>query len=144
MRPIIFTFPADLSAAAAAAYHQQQSAAVASSPAPLSSPIEFGSLDAYPIMWHGHLGLKSDMATVQFHYLTGSRDLARASLPELTSTLKIGQRMRLEDNQPTSPSQLCWHRSLTQYLLYQVLLATNLNKTKIFHPPRSREHCWIV
>ena len=64
-----------------------------------SSPMEFSNLGAYPIMWHGHLGLKSDMATVQFHYLSGSQNLARVSLPDITSVLKIGQRMRLEDNQ---------------------------------------------
>lgn len=52
-------------------------------------------------MWHGHLGLKSDIATVQFHYVSGCRDMARVSLPDpaLAPTLKIGQRMRLEDNQ---------------------------------------------
>merc|ERR1712173_402730 len=73
----------------------------APSPQPLasSSPIKIPNLDAYPIMWHGHLGLKSDLATVQFHYVSGCKDLAKISLPDPTQTLKISQRMRLEDEQ---------------------------------------------
>jgi len=105
--------PTDLTAAAA--YHlATDAAAVAAQPAasaaaasprpppvPLSSPISFPNLESYPLMWHGHLGLKSDLATVQFHYVSGCRELARVSLPDpaMAPTLKIGQRMRLEDNQ---------------------------------------------
>ena len=39
------------------------------------------------------------MANVRMHYVSGNRDLARASLPDKGSTLKIMQRMRLEDSQ---------------------------------------------
>ena len=56
-------------------------------------------LAAYPICWTGTLGLKNDMANVRLHYVSGNRDLARASLPDKGSTLKIMQRMRLEDSQ---------------------------------------------
>ena len=56
-------------------------------------------LAAYPICWTGTLGLKNDMANVRMHYVSGNRDLARASLPDKGSTLKIMQRMRLEDSQ---------------------------------------------
>ena len=56
-------------------------------------------LAAYPICWSGILGLKNDMANVQMHYVSGCRDLASAYLPNHGSTLKIVQRMRLEDAQ---------------------------------------------
>jgi len=56
-------------------------------------------LAAYPICWSGTLGLKNDMANVRMHYVSGNRDLAKASLPDTGSTLKIVQRMRLEDSQ---------------------------------------------
>jgi hypothetical protein len=56
-------------------------------------------LAAYPICWSGTLALKNDMASVQMHYVSGSRDLAKASLPVSGATLKIVQRMRLEDAQ---------------------------------------------
>jgi len=39
------------------------------------------------------------MANVRMHYVAGNRDLAKASLPDTGSTLKIVQRMRLEDSQ---------------------------------------------
>jgi len=39
------------------------------------------------------------MANVRMHYVSGNRDLTRASLPDRGSTLKIMQRMRLEDSQ---------------------------------------------
>ena len=56
-------------------------------------------LAAYPICWSGVLGLKADMANVQMHYVSGCRDLAQEYLPAHGSTLKIVQRMRLEDTQ---------------------------------------------
>ena len=56
-------------------------------------------LAAYPICWSGVLGLKNDMANLQMHYVSGCRDLARSYLPTNGSTLKIVQRMRLEDAQ---------------------------------------------
>jgi hypothetical protein len=56
-------------------------------------------LAAYPICWSGTLALKNDMASVRMHYVSGSRDLAKASLPTTGATLKIVQRMRLEDTQ---------------------------------------------
>ena len=56
-------------------------------------------LAAYPIYWSGILGLKENVANVQMHYVSGSRDLARAYLPMHGSKLKIEQRMRLEDTQ---------------------------------------------
>jgi hypothetical protein len=56
-------------------------------------------LAAYPICWSGTLALKNDMASVRMHYVSGSRDLAKASLPTSGATLKIVQRMRLEDAQ---------------------------------------------
>jgi len=56
-------------------------------------------LAAYPICWTGTLGLKNEMANVRMHYVAGNRDLAMASLPTRGSTLKIMQRMRLEDSQ---------------------------------------------
>lgn len=56
-------------------------------------------LAAYPICWSGTLALKNDMASVRMHYVSGCRDLAKASLPVSGATLKIVQRMRLEDAQ---------------------------------------------
>jgi hypothetical protein len=56
-------------------------------------------LAAYPICWSGTLGLKNDTANVRMHYVSGNRDLAKASLPDTGSSLKINQRMRLEDSQ---------------------------------------------
>ena len=56
-------------------------------------------LAAYPICWSGTIGLKNDFANVRMHYVSGNRDLAQASLPDTGSTLKIVQRMRLEDSQ---------------------------------------------
>ena len=72
------------------------------------SPVEFvlPNFESYPVVWQGHLGLKTEVATVQFHYVSGCKDLARASLPTAITdprmplpTLKIGQRMRLEESQ---------------------------------------------
>ena len=66
-------------------------------------PTEFAypSLEAYPVVWQGHLGLKNESASVQFHYISGCKELARNSLPlepiPHMATLRIGQRMRLED-----------------------------------------------
>lgn len=64
------------------------------------SPAEF-NFEPYPKVWQGQLGLKTEIATVQFHYVSGCKDLARLSLPMspepgLLPTLRIGQRMRLE------------------------------------------------
>lgn len=67
------------------------------SPAPASYTLPH--LAAYPICWTGTIGLKNEMANVRMHYVSGNRDLARASLPDKGSTLKIMQRMRLEDSQ---------------------------------------------
>ena len=72
------------------------------------SPVEFvlPNFESYPVVWQGHLGLKTEIATVQFHYVSGCKELARASLPTSIHdprmqlpTLKIGQRMRLEESQ---------------------------------------------
>lgn len=57
----------------------------------------------YPVMWQGELVLKSDQAFVQMHYVFGNHFLARDALPlaadSLTPTLRIAQRMRLEQTQ---------------------------------------------
>jgi hypothetical protein len=66
---------------------------------PSVSDYRLPHLAAYPICWSGTLGLKNDMANVRMHYVAGNRDLAKASLPDTGSTLKIVQRMRLEDSQ---------------------------------------------
>ena len=71
---------------------------------PPAAALEFTlpNLETYPVVWQGYLGLKAEMATVQFHYVEGCKDLARASLPVTRGempTLRIGQRMRLEDSQ---------------------------------------------
>lgn len=78
-------------------------------PRALPSPPEFTfpNLEAYPVVWQGYLGLKTELATVQFHYVSGCKELAKASLPTMANiqqqptdlpmpTLKIGQRMRIE------------------------------------------------
>ena len=68
----------------------------------------FPNLEAYPVVWQGFLGLKTELATVQFHYVSGCKELARDSLPtgapvpqqqQEMPTLRIGQRMRLEPSQ---------------------------------------------
>merc|ERR1719350_818568 len=56
-------------------------------------------LAQYPMCWAGTLGLKNDMANIRMHYVSGNLDLARAAMPDNGSTLKIMQRMRLEDSQ---------------------------------------------
>lgn len=61
-------------------------------------------LRRYPVMWQGHLTLKNEVAAVQLHYLKGSIELAKLSLPQpqegqTTAGLKILKRMRLEANQ---------------------------------------------
>ena len=92
-------------------YHHalEPSPASPTSGPPIPSPVEFvlPNFESYPVVWQGHLGLKQDIATVQFHYVSGCKDLARASLPATSvhdprmqlPTLKIGQRMRLEESQ---------------------------------------------
>jgi len=87
--------------------YNRQAAAIAThfhQPPPASpEPTEFSypSLEAYPVVWQGHLGLKNESASVQFHYISGCKELARNSLPleaiPHMPTLRIGQRMRLED-----------------------------------------------
>ena len=87
--------------------YNRQAAAIAThfhQPPPASpEPTEFSypSLEAYPVVWQGHLGLKNESASVQFHYISGCKELARHSLPldaiPHMPTLRIGQRMRLED-----------------------------------------------
>ena len=52
-----------------------------------------------PICWSGTHGHKNDMANTGMHYVSGDMDLAEASVPSDGTTLKIGQRMRLEDSQ---------------------------------------------
>jgi hypothetical protein len=74
---------------------------------PPSLEFTLPNLETYPVVWQGFLGLKMEVATVQFHYVSGCKDLARASLPvhhpqtDLSAmpTLRIGQRMRLEESQ---------------------------------------------
>merc|ERR1712123_164874 len=87
-----------------AAHSGQQLVRLTQSPAisdysPINSDYRLPHLAAYPICWSGTLGLKNDMANVRMHYVSGNRDLARASLPSAGATLKIVQRMRLEDSQ---------------------------------------------
>merc|ERR1712088_1298951 len=60
---------------------------------PSVSDYRLPHLAAYPICWSGTLGLKNDMANVRMHYVSGNRDLAKASLPDTGSTLKIVQTM---------------------------------------------------
>ena len=70
--------------------------------APASLEFTLPNLETYPVVWQGYLGLKAEMATVQFHYVNGCKELARASLPPTRGempTLRIGQRMRLEESQ---------------------------------------------
>ncbi|ODN03900.1 hypothetical protein Ocin01_02796, partial [Orchesella cincta] len=60
-------------------------------------------LQRYPIMWQGLLALKNDSAAVQMHFVSGSMNVARDSLPSHPDgsipPLRISQRMRLEPNQ---------------------------------------------
>ena len=92
-------------AAAAAALPQPQPAhalEVARQAPPAALEFTLPNLETYPVVWQGYLGLKAEMATVQFHYVNGCKDLARASLPVTRGempTLRIGQRMRLEESQ---------------------------------------------
>jgi hypothetical protein len=89
-------------------------------------------LEQFPVVWQGFLGLKNDFATVQFHYVSGCKDLARASLPQPVQidelelqmpTLRIGQRMRLE------PCQLSGvQRKMSQPQEHCILLALPCGK----------------
>lgn len=60
-------------------------------------------LKRHPVMWQGLLALKTDQAAVQMHFVFGSPDIARNSLPcnsdGSTPPLRIAQRMRLEQTQ---------------------------------------------
>lgn len=60
-------------------------------------------LRKYPLMWQGLLALKNDQAAVQMHFVFGSLQVARDSLPcnsdGSTPPLRIVQRMRLEQTQ---------------------------------------------
>ena len=81
---------------------QQQQQPPPQGPAsPEPTEFTYPSLEAYPVVWQGHLGLKNESASVQFHYISGCKELARNSLPlepiPHMATLRIGQRMRLED-----------------------------------------------
>lgn len=63
-------------------------------------PSQADSLQRYPVMWQGLLTLKSDQAAVQFHYVSGDRNVARDSLPcnndGSTPPLRIMQLLPLE------------------------------------------------
>jgi hypothetical protein len=90
---------------AVTAYPPQRASPIHVTAAPRPTPeFFFPQLKPYPVVWQGLLGLKSDTASVQFFYVAGSKDLARASLPApvdaaIVPTLRIGQRMRLEETQ---------------------------------------------
>ena len=66
-------------------------------------------IERYHIMWQGMLCLKNDSATVQLHFISGSRQMAESSLPDQPQVqspsgvslpqLRIIQRMRLEQPQ---------------------------------------------
>lgn len=73
-------------------------------PPPQQADALLGLLQRYPVMWQGHLALKNDVAAVQMHFLSGSQRLAQIALPQpgthpSTATLRIAQRMRLEQSQ---------------------------------------------
>ena len=107
------------------------------------SPVEFvlPNFESYPVVWQGHLGLKTEIATVQFHYVSGCKDLARASLPTSIHdprmqlpTLKIGQRMRLEESQLSGVS-----RKMLQSQEHCVLLALPCGKDNLDVEAQSRQ-----
>jgi len=60
-------------------------------------------LRKYPIMWNGSLALKNDQAAVQFHFLSGSANIAEGAINALPNLgpgpMRIAQRMRLEPSQ---------------------------------------------
>lgn len=60
-------------------------------------------LQGSDVTWFGLLGLKQEHAAVQMLYVSGSSEVARGALrfnPDgSTSTIRIGQRMRLEQTQ---------------------------------------------
>ena len=70
-------------------------------------------IERYHIMWQGMLCLKNDSATVQLHFISGSRTMAEHSLPDQPTIespsgvslpqLRIIQRMRLEQPQVSIP-----------------------------------------
>lgn len=111
-RPAAAATPPAAHAAAAAAIPQPpqlaqspvvaQALEVVRQAPPAALEFTLPNLETYPVVWQGYLGLKAEMATVQFHYVEGCKDLARASLPVTRGempTLRIGQRMRLEESQ---------------------------------------------
>ena len=107
------------------------------------SPVEFvlPNFESYPVVWQGHLGLKTEIATVQFHYVSGCKDLARASLPTAVAdprmelpTLKIGQRMRLEESQLSGVQ-----RKMLQSQEHCVLLALPCGKDNLDVEAQSRQ-----
>jgi hypothetical protein len=67
------------------------------------------ALQRFQSVWHGHLVLKNDIATVSMHFIAGNQGLIPASLPLPTNPqdvvnglppqLRIGQRMRLDPSQ---------------------------------------------
>ena len=61
-----------------------------------------GILLKYPVLWTGVLALKNDLASVQMHFVSGSRSLtARAlhSFSDSENPLRITQRMRIDQTQ---------------------------------------------
>ena len=108
------------------------------------SPVEFvlPNFESYPVVWQGHLGLKTEIATVQFHYVSGCKDLARASLPtsisdprmQVLPTLKIGQRMRLEESQLSGVQ-----RKMLQAQEHCILLALPCGKDTLDVEAQSRQ-----
>ena len=107
------------------------------------SPVEFvlPNFESYPVVWQGHLGLKTEIATVQFHYVSGCKELARASLPTAIAdprmqlpTLKIGQRMRLEESQLSGVQ-----RKMLQSQEHCVLLALPCGKDNLDVEAQSRQ-----
>ena len=83
-------------------------------------------LERYPIVWQGLLALKNDQAAVQFHFISGSARLAQDSLPKTmaeggTASLKISQRMRLEQSQLEGVARKMQVCSLRQDIHYNLL-----------------------
>ena len=98
--------------------------------APPPNEFVLPNLESYPVVWQGFLGLKTEYATVQFHYVSGCKELARVSLPtvipqpEMTMpTLRIQQRMRLEEEHLNGVS-----RKMNKPMEHCILLALPCGK----------------
>ena len=89
---------------------RQEQAQRPSGPSPEQRQMDVMRLiERYHIMWQGMLCLKNDSATVQLHFISGSRQMAESSLPDQPQVqspsgvslpqLRIIQRMRLEQPQ---------------------------------------------